>query len=275
MVGIAIGAPGNAAAAPCPPLSWLPAAAKQPRHRPVLDGDARGVAGDHLRRPPAAGHLHRGRRRAPPHELRGEPSPAGVRRDAREAGPVREGLEPFVDAVRAERDDAVRVDDRALGGAELIERPRKRPHEQPEVLVLGRRVRLRRPDQDAELLGPLGRLDIGPDQRRGLGAPQAPRRTATRRFAASTRARLAAVTAGGGERDETARAAGIPWNGRPGGYTDPLVERGPWGAVSGETATDSLGAGSTPIPRCSPASGAGARRGRNSMSDYYGGRTVR
>ena len=58
----------------------------------------------------------------------------------------------------AERDDAVRGDDRALGGAELIERPRKWPHEQPEVLVLGRRVRLRRPDPDAELLG---RLDIG------------------------------------------------------------------------------------------------------------------
>ena len=31
------------------PPTWRPASAEQPRDHPVLDGDARGVAGDHLR----------------------------------------------------------------------------------------------------------------------------------------------------------------------------------------------------------------------------------
>ena len=76
------------------------AAAAQPRDRPVLDGDARCVADDHLpaataSRPPSAPPSST----RPPHELRGEPPPAGVRRDAREAGPLREGLEPLVTSV--------------------------------------------------------------------------------------------------------------------------------------------------------------------------------
>ena len=96
-----------------------------------------------------------------------------MRRDAREASPLREGLEPLVDAVGAERDHAGGAG-RPDGGPEFLERPGKRPHEQPEVLVLGRRVGLRRPDADAELAVALGRLDVGPDERRGLGAPQPP-----------------------------------------------------------------------------------------------------
>ena len=38
----------------------------------------------------------------------------------------------------------------------------------------GRRVRFRGPDADAELVDALGRLDVAPDERRGLGAPEAP-----------------------------------------------------------------------------------------------------
>ena len=73
-----------------------------------------------------------------------------MRRDAGETRLCGQDLQPLVDAVGAERDDAVGIV-RSDGGAELVERPRKRPHEQPEVLVLGRRVRLRRPDPDAFL----------------------------------------------------------------------------------------------------------------------------
>ena len=39
------------------------------------------------------------------------------------------------------------------------------------VLVLGRRVGLRRLDAAAELPVALGRRDVGPDERRGVGAP--------------------------------------------------------------------------------------------------------
>ena len=95
--GSSVNPPGRVRASFYPPP--LP---KNRATAPSSTATPEGVAGDHLRRSPAAGHLYRGRRRAPPHELRGKPPPAGVRRDAREASPLREGLEPLVDTVGAD-----------------------------------------------------------------------------------------------------------------------------------------------------------------------------
>ena len=132
----------------------------------------------------------------------GRPLPPWVRHQFHEAGPSCSGcgrrpacaartLQPFVDAVRRERDDAVGVG-RPDGGAELLERPRKRapraagnPRARPPGSPstpgpgrgAGRRARAAR-----------RRSRPAPRSRRAGGL----RRTTTPTIAATIRARLAA-----------------------------------------------------------------------------------
>ena len=78
------GGRGETAYPPLLLLLLLPPPPHSLRDRPVLDGDARCVADDHLRRPPAARHLHRRRRRA-----RRTSSVASPRRPECDETPVR------------------------------------------------------------------------------------------------------------------------------------------------------------------------------------------
>ncbi len=83
------------------------ARSEEPGDGAVLDGDGRGVAGDHRGAAPAAGELHGGGRGAAADELRRQAPASGVRRHTLEADHVGQNLDAAVDLVRAERDDAV------------------------------------------------------------------------------------------------------------------------------------------------------------------------